>query len=727
MIQFADFDAYLKARRIAIDLAPRGLVQKFEVDKSSTAISYYEKRYPEFKKKAAELKKFTDALLDYSVIEGILSETDAQNMRDKGEAYIPFARAYDEIGGKGQTRAGNPFRTFTGDTHDTLSGLATLESNVRLTVQAAANAKVNRALYEMSKQQGAGMYVEEIDVPNNKFQGLPKDEPIFTFIDPITKDQVALRVKDELLLEALNGHPVHAASAVASMSWDKKAFDFAKKAARLVQRTAITNPAFILKNIVRDTQAASIQSKNNFIPVIDSVIGLMEILNKTDMHKKFQISGAGQSTFNKVLSTSSKDSIIGRKTRAQHAVSVLTSPIRMLEHIAQLTEEATRIGDFKKTYNRMISKGATEAEAIAQAAFEARDLTIDFQKAGTAIRELNQYVPFLNANIQGKTKFWQALNTRKGLYGTASLVIVPELLMWSALKDDEDYQEVPSYIKDNYWLIPDVMNITDGPFIQIPKPQGYLTASGIVRDSLNSLTGRDKKDAMDHAAKLAGSIKDELINVIPSIVKPLLEVQTNYSFFREQPILGEYVKDLPLKDQYNSYTSELAKAIGPALGVSPIYFDHLVYGYATGWGSAATSAIDATFMNKVEEVPSPDPELGRSTFAELSGLKSFLGSNPNYMAVSIQEVFNMSNEIAGLEKSMKKKSREEGEEQIKDNQLLWDQRHKIKSAKGKIRRIGKTIQSIYDDADMTPSDKKKELRKQFDTMLEVARKALDKK
>ncbi len=705
--QIKKFDTYLKSRRISVDLADRGITSGVQVKEAQESVQQLENANPEFTERAEQLKGFTDGLIEYSVREGVLTKEEADRILAKNTAYIPFARAYEKFGSKATGTAANPFQAIEGDTKDTLSGIAALENNVLMTVRAAANMKIYDALAQMAQVPGMGKFIEKVDSGG-------KGESVISFVRDGKRENYS--INDPLVYDALVYSPeVSAISTgiVASM---------ARKAALAVNRTAIITPPFVFKNLVRDTVAAGAQSKNNFIPVVDSIVGIFEVLGNTDFYQMFQRSGAGQATFTKMLS-GEKPKVNKSKT----ALDYLLTPIRALEHIAQVTEEATRVADFKKTYKRMQKNGSSEAESIATAAFEARDLTIDFQKSGRTVQKLNAYVPFLNANVQGKIKTFQTLKTKKGLAGAALMIVAPEILLWSLLKDDDDFEEQPDHVKDNYWLIPGRSGEGGEKFWKVPKPQGYSWFSNKIRNSLNSLTGREADNLENLRGKLKEDLRSEASSVIPAFIKPILEVQANYSFFRDSSIINQYVKQLPVAEQYNSYTSEVAKTLGPKIGIAPIYFDHLVYGYTTNWGKAATTSMDATFLRNIEEVPSPDKESGKSTFAELSGLKSFLATNPNYGAVSIQSIFEMNEKLTGIKNAVRSRDEEGKKSLLEENKDLWSKRHIVQGAYRQIKTIGKKIKSIYEHETMSPDQKKKELRHHFDRMLEVSRKALDKK
>ena len=70
----------------------------------------------------------------------------------------------------------------------------------------------------------------------------------------------------------------------------------------------------------------------------------------------------------------------------------------------QIVEEAPRLAEFK----RALAKGYSPQKAGAKA----RDLTLNFARAGTQGRQWNRYSAFFNATIQGFDKFCRMMHDR---------------------------------------------------------------------------------------------------------------------------------------------------------------------------------------------------------------------------------------------------------------------------------------------------------------------------
>jgi hypothetical protein len=82
------------------------------------------------------------------------------------------------------------------------------------------------------------------------------------------------------------------------------------------------------------------------------------------------------------------------------------------------------------------------------------------------------------------------------------------------------------------------------------------------------------------------------VNLTPQLLKPAIEVATNYSFFTGNPIVGINMAGKETYLQFNDHTSELAKLFG-YVGVSPMKVDHLIRGYLGTVGGVALDVTDA--------------------------------------------------------------------------------------------------------------------------------------
>ena len=65
---------------------------------------------------------------------------------------------------------------------------------------------------------------------------------------------------------------------------------------------------------------------------------------------------------------------------------------------------------------------------------------------------------------------------------------------------------------------------------------------------------------------------------------PIVELQANYDTFRKRHIVSPWDEHLDPALQANKWTSELARTVGPRIGMAPAKFDHLVNSYGASLG-----------------------------------------------------------------------------------------------------------------------------------------------
>ena len=188
---------------------------------------------------------------------------------------------------------------------------------------------------------------------------------------------------------------------------------------------------------------------------------------------------------------------------------------------------------------------------------------------------------------------------RIGLY-----IVLPSVALWLWNHDEDWYKELDPNIKMTNWILPNG--------IRIPKPQeaGILFGSG-AEAMLDAANGQDAK-AM---ANWRSQVLDTLVpGVIPTLVLPLAEWITNYSFFRGKPVVSKSQERLPDELQYGPYTSEMSKALGdnPVMKLSPVKIDNLWRGYTGTMGMFLWQAPDLLIAEKRNL---PEKKLSEMAFA----------------------------------------------------------------------------------------------------------------
>ena len=361
---------------------------------------------------------------------------------------------------------------------------------------------------------------------------------------------------------------------------------FIERFARDVLRTGATiSPGFIVRNFIRDTISASINSKTGFAPVIDSIKGAMRLLKDPEFNALYQASGADMSTFfkgdKKSLEAMLDDMAGGDKWyRSVPLAKQIAQLYSAYENFGGLVENSTRAGEFARALDQGMS--------IQEAGYLAKEISLDFSRAGSKGRILNQKIPFFNAVLQGGDKFARTFkdNPQRAMTMTFMYIMLPSLILWCMNHDDDWYKELPEETKNGSWAI----GLGGGKHLLIPKPQevGILFGSALER----VLDSYYKQDPAAIKAWARDFLETATPSLFPALYKPIIEWIANYSFFSGRAIVSKQYQNLPPEMQRNLYTTNLARLAGKIVGTSPMKVDHAIRGYSGTAGAFIAQSMD---------------------------------------------------------------------------------------------------------------------------------------
>lgn len=314
------------------------------------------------------------------------------------------------------------------------------------------------------------------------------------------------------------------------------------------------------------------------------------------------------------------DKALSRNTLKRMGNKAWSDKFNILGWINTLST-AIELGPRYAEYHLSKKLGATSAVAF----YRAMDLTTNFSKGGHLAREINKFIPFFNASIQGinrLVRYYTAADVGldgKFVHGEARKKLIRQrvtgLVMASVIgaalsqllrfSDKEDYDRLSNYTKLNYWCIPvpfDGLWLSEHEFITISKPRELAVLESTLSFFADYVFGKDWADGDlgDWWEYVAGTTAPPIIGdllQIPSdgieesgfgilgsigVVGPLIEVFANRNFLG-QPIIPTYLEDVLPEDQYKQDTSLVAYWLGQAFGLSPAKLDHLAEGILGGY------------------------------------------------------------------------------------------------------------------------------------------------
>ena len=188
---------------------------------------------------------------------------------------------------------------------------------------------------------------------------------------------------------------------------------------------ATNTPSFMMRNFIRDTVTAGINSKYGFTPLVDSFRGMWKLTHDKQFKADFYAQGVpmdtyirndirGAQDFKKKLRKDLKKYPFG----IRQAMWFMSATARKYNNVGELIEQGTRAGEFLKARK----KGATEEEA----GYAAREVSINFSRHGSVGKKINRYIPFFNASIQGIDKFIRTfkVNPKRAIWATIKYIIL---------------------------------------------------------------------------------------------------------------------------------------------------------------------------------------------------------------------------------------------------------------------------------------------------------------
>lgn len=761
--RFNDLRAYLVAKR-DLEYKAKSLKTGIRTLDSKAVVKQFENDI-QIQEAAQIVYDTLNGVLQYAVNNGLITQENADTIKESNTFYVPFQRVIgkNQVGRRGTVSEIIKGRTGSElDIKDVLENIVVNSANI---IQQVENNNVLRALYEQGEELGMqnaifdviptpvqhvgtatlstweselkkqGVDVENIDLektidifaPNNK---IDQENRITSFIDT-NGNRVYLQFTEQDIFNSIMALDKN------SNSWFLKLMS--KLNMPLRYGATMANIGFAIPNMIADTVQAAMYSEAGFIPVIDNVIGILDILaaqNKTvrnfvnkyaPEHAKkieylyniYQQSGASSSTRLSQYRKSSQEimkDIYGTKNSEILGIKESFKPLKRLldimTYIPELSEQSTRFRVFERNYEAYKNKGGSEIDARTKAAIESRDATQDFGRTGTAMREINQLIPFSAARVGSVYTFSEKVmqNTKKTMTRIALLSVLA-ILIKAIGYDDKEIEELNQRKKsDNF-----VLNI-GGTIVTIKKPQGVLRSILSLEEYVLDLATGHIEEGKEgemlgkwlETALMDNLPADEVGGLVPNAIAPIIENAYNKDFYYNSDIVKSYDLDLPESQQYYDYTSQLAIFLGKIFNYSPAKIDNLISGYFGGLGTQVTNIID-NISGKLG-LSVEKPVMG----AEDNAIGKRFVVNVNENSASIDEIYTLKNELT--------KKLNGGTITSEENKQL----ETLKQATSDMAALNKQIKAIKKDLTMSGTEKADKIRPLQEQKTDVARKALGK-
>ena len=657
---------------------------------------------PQMEQARKELVRYSNEMLQDLVDAGRLSQESFNVMTSKWKNYIPLNRTMEVsdlkkfdgvILGK-MSDATSPVYALKGSEKSVIDPITSLIRNTFITEDAIAKGKVASQLKKFAKADASGQYIRRMK-PTETVGGK-------NVIEALEKGQKVTYEVDPNIYKALTGLDKQSTNTLTKVL---------QKPAGVLRAGAIANPEFSTKNFMRDIVQAFVNSESGFNPITDFVSGMSSYLKQDALYKEFVREGGAFGAMVDIDRNAFRlaQQKIATKTYAQQFTHAMkpTTWMEGLRKISEVSEMSTRMGEYK----RALKQGVSSAEA----AYRARDLQ-DYFRKGVNVDSLNKAVAFLNANIQGKSRFVRAIQRDPLGVGTRLLGImaVPSISAygWNNVLANEKQRrrinDAPQWEKDTFWLwaIPG----TDQVF-RFPKPFEGKPVSMLTERSMDYMIENDK-EAFD--TFIHDLIQDQALPIMPTALLPLVEAFANHSYFMDMPVVPERFENLEYQDQFDYRTSGIAKAgaaivrktplsqvpFAEKLG-SPLTMQHVIRGYTAGLGGHFTDIVDVLTGQDMK----PTPHI-----TQAPGIKSVF-MNPHTSGASSGFIYEESARL------LKKKNSRPGEytEEAQRKYLEYNKRF--------MSDYSKQIREVQNSTTLTPKQKRDELDRLYEERNEFTYKA----
>ena len=673
-----EFEDYLANKHnIARDAVGKNIYGgEVTAHQSAEIVQGYEKNHPEFKEWSENVSKYNDNNLKDLVSAGMVSEHLYNNLKLMYGDYVPIYRDIvstmqeyndDKVGGNTLKRATKSGKKI----------LSIEESMAEQTLSIKKAIRINEVGLELAKTLGKDSVISDninfdpvaIEVLGGDVISKAGDGTnIFTVFQD--GEMSHFKISDEIYSafskstpeNYINNHKVAKALLTPVEKLSK------------AQRNLLTtySVGFAMNNPIKDIQDAVFNTKYSTATFSKNYIkALYNLGTNGEWAQSYMNNGGNANTY--------FDYSKGLLPTKQNVVKKVASKILQINEVL---EQAPRLAEYIST----IENGGTVNEAL----YNAADITTNFKRGGDITKAVNKYgANFLNASVQGLDKTYRNITGQNGVKGYANLLmkatmyqIAPAVLNGLLLRDDDDYDKLPEYTKDNYFLI----KMSDGRFFRIPKGRISSVVGGIARRALETAEGEE----VDWS-----SIIDTTVNQIApnnpltdNILAPIVQAYNNKTWYGGD-LVSSRLQKLPEEEQYDESTDSLSKFLGEKLGISPKKINYVLDQYSGGIGDVILPMMTPQAENNILE----------DKFTTDSVMKN---KNVSKYYSTLEELEKKKNSInATDEDKLKYKYMSEASEELND---LYKQKREIqnskvsdKEKKDKVREIQKQINKVVED------------------------------
>lgn len=596
---------------------------------SQQVVIKYETQHPEFITFAQDVYDYLDADRQVLVDNGVISQETADLWKSMYPHYVPIRRA-GHTGNAinvpldtGRTGVNAPIKKATGGNQDILPLFDTMAQRTLQTHRAAAKNSFGVELKNTigttinSQATNIDEVIDSVEAQEELLQeGKNGQKPTFTVFED--GEKITFEITQDMY-DALK--PLSDSSILSkTITPLNKMSNF--------HRGLLTqyNLFFALRNGIKDAQDILINSQHSAKTYAKVPEATAQLVKKGYWYQEYMLHGGEQNSYFDSVENTFKTENTGIK-------KILDLP--PLKQIAQLNDFIERV---PRLAEYIASREAGRSVEVSM--LDAARVTTNFKAGGNLSMFLNRNgFTFTNAPIQGAMQ--QVRNVREananGIRGWANLATkfaiagLPAMILNSLLWDDDDeYEELSDYVKQNYYI---VAKNDNGTFIRIPKGRTLAVIQEGFEQMKHLVTGDDEAD-------LKTFIDLFLTNLAPNnpvdnnVLSPIKQVLNNKTWYDED-LVPTRLQDLPAAEQYDESTDSFSRWLGEKTNISPMKINYLLDQYTGVVGDIALPMM------------TPEAKSDADTFGEhlLAPLKSTFTTNAVMNNQNVTDFYDKSEEL----------------------------------------------------------------------------------
>ena len=692
-----------------------GKGSQIPMNDSLALIDEYEKTYPEMKSWAKEVNQYNKNLLYKQADAGLITKELADGLSKRYEFYVPFMENLDgeyTPDSTNQIKTRSTVKSARGGANRNLLDFE--EAMIKQTQSAISQIRKNQLYQEIVKtKENSTTDFDTNTNPDIQDNGLFNDNGKYYLTAYVDGKATQVEI-DKSLYHGLsqNGNRI-------IRQVEQKLAPITKplQAIGNIRRNILTtwSPTFLITNPLKDLQDAPLNSKyaKDFSKNVPKAF--KEMFTGKGEHLESFLNMYGQANlrgdYNLDSGLSDITKLVDKKTNSEASnkgIGVSKKLLKKIPQINEMIEMAPRYAE----YLASLENGCSQMEAL----YNAREVTTNFGRGGIITKALNRNgFTFLNASVQGMSKLVRNFSGENGgravvgcIAKATTLGIAPALLNALLFGDDDDYEVIPDYIKDNYYLI----KTSDNDFIRIPKGRMMSIFGSAARRALEGVQGREKpfEGYLSNAYNQVGVQNPSESNIFA----PLIQAKNNKTWYGTDLVpkrLQTNKKDgtkIPAKDQYDASTDKMSIWLGKKLNISPYKINYVIDQYSGGIGDMVLPTMTEEAQSKSDSVigkmiaPLKDKFSADSTtdnkyvtnfyskLEELGEKKNATGSKKDEMSYNYMQ--NISYEMGALYKEMR---------EVQANKKLADSKKyaKVQNIKAEINKLAEEGMKGYKDVE----------------------------